>query len=183
MNGDSLADAAAALLQIGGPYLGDEYHFVPSNQFEVIPYPESHKCYRMLDYMRNLETQLPRYLLEDPEFDILQWYNQQLKKLHAKGAQAEDDTLPNEDDFFFMLDEPPENPELAYVMDQLYQNIAPVIQSRITSPVKIPLELNRVQVPQGQLAAIERNAAVTRDTTRIVPKPVVVVARINGQSV
>jgi hypothetical protein len=29
-NGDSLADAAAALLQVGGPYPGDEHHFVLS---------------------------------------------------------------------------------------------------------------------------------------------------------
>ncbi|KAF8220956.1 hypothetical protein L208DRAFT_1536593, partial [Tricholoma matsutake] len=45
------------------------------------------------------------------------------------------------------------------------------------------LELNGVQIPQDQLPTIERNAAVTRDAACVVPKPVIVVTRINGWSI
>jgi hypothetical protein len=180
MNGDSLADGAAALLQTGGPYPGDEYHFVMEDRFEVLPDPESRKCYRVLDYMRNIEVQLPRYLLEDPDFDIFTWYDKQLKKPRAIDPQAENDLLPNEDDFFFILDEPLEEPEWAYAMDQLYHNTASALRTHMSVT---ELELNGVQIPRDQLSAVERNAAVTRDATRVVPKPVVVVTRVNGQSV
>ncbi|KAF8226702.1 hypothetical protein L208DRAFT_1300611, partial [Tricholoma matsutake] len=47
----------------------------------------------------------------------------------------------------------------------------------------IELELNGVQIPRDQLSTIEWNAAITQDAMQVVPKPVVVVARINGQSV
>jgi hypothetical protein len=80
VNGDSLADGAAALLQEGGPFPGDEYHFVMKDRFEVVPDPESYKCYQILDFARNIETQLPRYLLEDHDFNLLKWYDKQLNK-------------------------------------------------------------------------------------------------------
>jgi Retroviral aspartyl protease/Zinc knuckle len=181
-NGDSLADAAVALLQVGGPYPGDENHFILSKRFEVVPDPKNWKCCRVLDYMRNLETQLPRCLLENHEFDIYQWYDNQLMKPHVMETRAKNDALPNEDDYFFILYEPLEDPETAYAINELYHNIVTVIQSQVHIPSS-QLELNGVQIPRDQLPAIEQNAAVTRDATRVVPKPIIVVARIHGQSV
>ena len=45
------------------------------------------------------------------------------------------------------------------------------------------LELNREQIPCDQLSAIECNAAVTQDTTCVMPKPVIVVMQINSHNV
>lgn len=45
------------------------------------------------------------------------------------------------------------------------------------------LRLHGVQIPRDKLAAIERNASIPRDFSRVIPKPIVVVARINGQPV
>ncbi|KAG2157806.1 uncharacterized protein EDB93DRAFT_1101114 [Suillus bovinus] len=42
------------------------------------------------------------------------------------------------------------------------------------------VELNGQQVAAGRYPAIQRNSAVTRDFRRLIPKPVVVVAHING---
>jgi hypothetical protein len=41
------------------------------------------------------------------------------------------------------------------------------------------LQLNGIQVPRGTYAALQRNAAIPKDFARMVPKPVVVVVRIN----
>ena len=53
-NGDSLVDGAAALLQGGGLYSGNEYHFVPERWFEVMLNPDEFfgKTYLVLDYMK-----------------------------------------------------------------------------------------------------------------------------------
>ncbi|KAF8227864.1 hypothetical protein L208DRAFT_1404802, partial [Tricholoma matsutake] len=45
------------------------------------------------------------------------------------------------------------------------------------------LELNGIQIPRDMLPGLERNVSVTKDAARMVPKPVVVVAKINGHSV
>jgi hypothetical protein len=39
----------------------------------------------------------------------------------------------------------------------------------------------RAQIPQGTLAALQHNAAVPKDFTCIVPKPIVIVVQVNGQ--
>jgi hypothetical protein len=38
-----------------------------------------------------------------------------------------------------------------------------------------------IQIPCGTLAALQRNAAVPKDFTCVIPKPIVVVVQINGQ--
>ena len=42
------------------------------------------------------------------------------------------------------------------------------------------LEINGVKVPRGSYAGLQRNATIPKDFTRMVPKPVVIVAHING---
>ncbi|KIK51833.1 hypothetical protein GYMLUDRAFT_109337, partial [Collybiopsis luxurians FD-317 M1] len=42
------------------------------------------------------------------------------------------------------------------------------------------LELNGIQVPKGTYPAIQRNAASTKDFSRLIPKPLVIVVKING---
>lgn len=44
----------------------------------------------------------------------------------------------------------------------------------------VMMELFGAQVPRGSFAAVQRNAAVTKDATRVVPKPIVVVTKVNG---
>jgi hypothetical protein len=46
---------------------------------------------------------------------------------------------------------------------------------------ELELELNGVQVPWGTYAGLQRNAAVPKDFTQVVPKPIVVVVDIKGQ--
>ena len=45
------------------------------------------------------------------------------------------------------------------------------------------ISLAGVQIPQGTIAALQRNASIPKDFTRVVPKPIVVVVWINGQPV
>ncbi|KAE9383129.1 hypothetical protein BT96DRAFT_844508, partial [Gymnopus androsaceus JB14] len=43
------------------------------------------------------------------------------------------------------------------------------------------ISLNGVQVPRGTYPAVQRNAAMTKDFSRQIPKPLVVVVKLNGQ--
>ena len=49
------------------------------------------------------------------------------------------------------------------------------------SPFNACLELYGVQVPCGTYPAVQRNAAVTKEASRKVPKPVVLTTKVNGQ--
>jgi Retroviral aspartyl protease len=122
-------------------------------------------------------------LLEDHDFDLLKWYDKQLNKPWVTKPQGYNAVLPNEDDYFFTLEEPLEAPEWAYALNELYHNVSAVILAHTKLPDENELQLSGIQVLWDQLAAIARNAAVTRDTMRVVLKPIVVVARINDQSV
>ena len=42
------------------------------------------------------------------------------------------------------------------------------------------LKVMQVQIPQGTLAALQHNAAMPKDFTQVVPKPVVIVVNINS---
>jgi hypothetical protein len=184
-NGDNLVDGAAALLQVRGPYPGDEYHFIPEKRFEVMLNPDEffRKTYLVLDYMCNLQAMISHWDLENPEFDICQWYSSQLNALKIR-LQMGDNLLPDKDDYFTILYKPLDDPELAYVVNELYKNSASIIQQcMIGENEPNSLELNGVHVPHNQLPAIECNAAVMQDATHVVPKPVVIVTQINGHNV
>jgi hypothetical protein len=45
------------------------------------------------------------------------------------------------------------------------------------------LSVAGIQIPPGTLTALQRNAAVPKDFTHVVPKPIVVVVYVNGQPV
>jgi hypothetical protein len=45
------------------------------------------------------------------------------------------------------------------------------------------LSIAGIQIPCGTLAALQRNVAIPKDFTQVIPKPIVVVVQINGQSV
>jgi hypothetical protein len=63
--------------------------------------------------------------------------------------------LLNEDDFFFTLEEPLEDPEWAYALNELYHNVSAIILARTKLPDQTELQLSGIQVLQDQLAAIE----------------------------
>lgn len=56
------------------------------------------------------------------------------------------------------------------------------IDSRAPTPDDLfDLELNGVQLPSESLTSVQRSAAIVKDFTRLIPKPIVVVVEVNGR--
>ena len=62
------------------------------------------------------------------------------------------------------------------------ETLTPPSESKDLQLVSLPpnLEVYGIQVPQGSYAGLQCNATVSKDFTRMVPKPVVIVVHING---
>lgn len=118
----------------------------------------------IIDYGEGLVTRINRRNIQSPKLNIARWYCKcviQWRKIREVLCEGKplDPILPNEDYYFASL-----------------EDIRPEEEEGV-------LELFGAQIPANQLPALERNAVVTRDATRVVPMPVVIVARINGQNV
>ena len=66
-------------------------------------------------------------------------------------------------------------PHTCVPSETLVQNEINILLERMTH-----LELNGVQVPCGTYPAVQRNAAIAKDSIRKVPRPVVVTVKIDG---
>lgn len=79
--------------------------------------------------------------------------------------------------FLSNLFEPIEN-EL--VCEQLYSLCTCALGDNLHDVHQSGIELSGVQVPRGTYPAIQCNAAMTKDFSRCIPKPLVVVVKLNG---
>lgn len=155
---DTLPEMVAMLLLAGGPYPGDEnYGSHLGQRFEILHNEDDNRYYLMIDHLQCLQTFLDKCLLENDDFDIFHWYHQELHNSQWEPLQ-EEELLPNEDYYFAVL------------------------EPDTTSDIQA-LESNGIQVPREMLAALERNASVTKDMSWTVLRPIVMVAKINSQSV
>ncbi|KAG5636017.1 hypothetical protein H0H81_009367 [Sphagnurus paluster] len=133
-------------------------------------------------------------LLEDPMFDLRQWY---AKKIYDEDAELYEDghDSPPDDEDEGSNDSPPQDdsgngsssdddspppPPGAGVSGS-----PALLASGSDSEGNVPdeeeiIRLSGVQVPRRNYAGLQRNAAVPKDFTRVVPKPVAVVTKVNG---
>jgi Retroviral aspartyl protease len=148
----------AALLQIGGPYPGDLDLHCLGQQFEIVQHEEDKHSYLVIDHLRGLQIVLPKRWLDDEGFDIFSWYRQELRK-HCHVPVTAGEPLPNEDNYFAVFD------------------------LRNEDCRQDSVHFFGVQISREMLPALQRNASVTRDVSRTVPKPIIIMAKINGNSV
>lgn len=74
--GTPLQDRAADILSLCSPYLDEvDPDDDPEPRFEVENHVSDINNFTIKDYRRQVVSTLPRALLEDPEFNIGEWYN------------------------------------------------------------------------------------------------------------
>jgi hypothetical protein len=128
----------------------------------------------------------------DQAFDLQAWYAQKMRDLRVNNKHGlhgdydidnddSDESDDSDDDDDDNQNSPPhpsngsQDDDTEWMQNSLGSEMCMEDQDLISE-----LELNRVQVPRGSYAALQRNAAVPKDFTRTVPKPVVIVVHVNG---
>ncbi|KAG5641582.1 hypothetical protein DXG03_004695, partial [Asterophora parasitica] len=167
--GDITGDAASTHLNNAAPYPGD-----PDSWIDMVA---RFKVIKVSENMRNVRTILPEHHLEDDGFDVIRWYFEAMRNQPV--SDLEDTDYANEDYFFHNLYNPSEQAEIDFLVTQLLNSL----QSIQDEEEGYGLRIFGVQIPQGSLAAIERNAVTLKDFSRVIPKPIVVVAHISGKPV
>jgi len=110
--------------------------------------------YQITDYKRELISHMEKMELENPAFNLGDWYSLQIA-CHKFGQLDFHETSE------------PEAPNISEPVDY------PVMGD--------PLDLFGVQVDRNKYPSLQRNAAVPKDQARVLPKPVIVTVQINGQ--
>lgn len=118
----------------------------------------------MTDMVTNDSMFYYRFQLENPNFDVVLAWDIQYKADHELEIFEEDD-LPVP-----MLCEDSDNEDAPVGLFHFVEELC-----AFAAKVK--------QVPEGHFAPLQRNTAKPRDFTCLIPKPIVIVAKINGQPV
>ena len=138
----------------------------------------------ILDGQWEIITFLPRVMAENTAFDLATWYEDQLinelekyrRKMKSYAYPAPDKNSRDPDD-----DDEGNGATSIVVVDSDQRPTITVSPIMDKCPFDACLELYGVQVPRGTYPAVQRNAAVMKEASHKVPKPVVITAKINGQ--
>lgn len=134
----------------------------------------------IVDSLTGLIHDLEWAHLRNPHFNIVRWVTQQTEK-----AWLILDNKPESVDLgqFFTMSQSDDNPELVEFVLRLIDGFAQLDAAKPTAnPSEQPLEhleLFGQQVKAGTYASLQRNSAVTRDYSRMVPKPVTITVNVN----
>lgn len=178
--GDALADRAVEVLSDRIVYPLDSPECRRPRRFTC--HFSGDLGYEIVDRGLSFTIHVPESLLLNERFNLQGWYAKHLDRTYTELAD-EVNRSTIEWNCLRLLDRGPLSP-----MDQGLETVARQLVSRLPN-VKVNLrrtclyvvELNGVPVPAGRYPAIQRNAAVTKDFTRVLPKPLVVVVHINGR--
>jgi hypothetical protein len=153
--GEALEKRATQLLEIGIPYNEETTLGQLGCRFEVNPSIVLTDTFRILDHERCISTNVARSQLEDPDFNLIEWYGTKLLRWDLQ-------------DFHEVLSCSgyPHQPEQ---QEGLHNN-------NITSVV----DLAGVQVDHNKYHHLQRNAASVKGDTQILPKPIVIQVQVNG---
>ena len=124
---------------------------------------------------------LPRFLAEAPGFDVASWYEQQLAAL-VEFFECPDPAPKNHPGH-----KPDDDSGVGSSVAMSKTRAVPLNCVSTGSMRKVThcknhttLELNGVQISCGNYPAVQRNAAVVKDTSHKVPRPVVMAIKIDG---
>ncbi|KAG6845276.1 hypothetical protein H0H93_016140, partial [Arthromyces matolae] len=173
---------AEKVLELGAPYVPneDQYHMTQIFRFDLVYGPDG--WWNVCDRLLNFRTHIEDANLKNPRFDIVNWY---LRKLAREDADNDDDQFDPDSDndwglrrLFRMKKCNHCTPHRPVNCNGSSDNQDPSSSSQMTM-----LELNGQQVEAGTYPAIQRNGARRRNETRMVPKPLVIVIKLNGHPV
>ncbi|KAL0951127.1 hypothetical protein HGRIS_007864 [Hohenbuehelia grisea] len=182
--GDLFSINAVQILQNGGPYPGDAPDVDNQDRFTIF---QAECEYEIWDDVAQYVCCLPSHLLENQKFDLIGWYAKELRRklLTIHSVMRYDLDGPHLELFWRNIDASPhEQQALAVenVMDQIAEDalLCERIRFAEDGDIYTVIKLNGQQIRQGMYPAIQRNAAVTKDFSCSIPKPVVVVVKIDG---
>jgi len=115
-------------------------------------------AYVITDATSRTRVLLPIYKTENPRFDVARWYKRRLRRFHVGPF---DETMEA----------------------NIGEDICRLFDTEECEVSIGTLELYHTRPAQSRFSAIQRNAAVMRDFKCTIPKPIVVVAHVNGQPV
>ncbi|KAJ3779573.1 hypothetical protein GGU10DRAFT_382255 [Lentinula aff. detonsa] len=131
--------------------------------------------YQIHDLIHEFKVLLPQTYMRNFHFDLTRWYQKQLFRGHRQIQLILDECVENTECVFGCLFNPVED------VDALKKHTSQTSQEVWSQEDQwSPIEINGVQVPRGTYPAIQRNAAMTKDFSRRIPKPLVVVVKLNG---
>ena len=152
-----------------------------SRRFFIYLDPSDDELFIIQDMCWDAWIRLPQFLAEAPGFDMASWYEQQLAVLV---------------EFFECPDPPPKNHPGHKPDDDSGAGSSVAMGKTCAVPLNhvstgsmwkvthcenhTTLELNGVQISHGNYPAVQQNAAVAKDTSCKVPRPVVVAVKTDG---
>ena len=101
---------------------------------------------------------LPLYKTKNPHFNIARWYRRCVQRVRVK-----------------VFDDSGES-DLGKDLCRLFE-----ISDMDESDTADAIELYHARITPSRFSAIQRNAAVMRDFKHTIPKPIIIVAHVNGQ--
>ena len=141
------------VLTLCAPYVGEnEPEIGAPLRFEVSYDIRDINTFVIKDYLRNVRSTIPRDLVEDPKFNLGEWYEYRLAAYKLGKLELDELISVGVDDFFVGI--------------------------RISEEES--LELNGVQVDRNKYPSLQRNAAQVKDKACILPKPLIITVNING---
>ncbi|KAG6825065.1 hypothetical protein H0H87_010449, partial [Tephrocybe sp. NHM501043] len=174
-------------LSAGAPYLSDQvWHWSEYEQwFTVQQISEDYLVIEDHHRYHNRKVRkenLPLDLLEDPWFNIREWY---AGKIYEEDAELYDKehSSPSDDDSD--MGNKQKGVQLDRHLSPLpWSDPEPILNWLDMDDYAVEdfdgLTIAGIQVPHGMLTGLQCNAAAPQDFMRIVPKPVVVVIEVNG---
>ncbi|KAF8800028.1 hypothetical protein BYT27DRAFT_7217359 [Phlegmacium glaucopus] len=160
--GRTLEQRTEEILHLGAPYENEEdCDESTDSRFEVTCPPLSDQ-FEVLDRYRGFIVDLPRISLEDPEFNVFEWYDSILAEIDEQSRIA----VATDESYW---------PSVMPIVSQIF------VERRDESVNGI--EIGGVQVDRNRYPALQRNAAHVKGNQRILPKPIVVKVNVNGHPV
>lgn len=162
---------ACQVLMSGIPYPPDNPNKVQRyHRFEVI---QDDECYNLYDRHLGFRTQIEACHLKNPKFDLVSWYR---KELEAGTDCSDTSSMPDCHRCSF-----DDVVNLRYLFEADRTSDRVEEPTRGDKPHAATLELFGQQVPMGNYPSIQRNSASTKDPSRKIPKPLVIVVKIDGE--
>ena len=188
--GNMYARPAIIALNHGAPYPGEDYLY-DLDQDEGI---EQFNCwidkdspsgdYIVHDTDRKFKVQVPLVYLKNPWFNIAGWYARQIA-IAFNYLNTEMFIDHDEEDYFGPLYRPRPPPEESEIMYQI-NSIGDMVRASEHAELQefpdhyVVTSLHGQQVAQGTYPSIQRNSMARHNPVQVIPKPIVVVVKING---
>jgi hypothetical protein len=151
--GTVIEDRMKGVLTLCEPYIGENEPKIGAPlRFEVSYDIRDINTFIIKDFLRSVQSTIPRNLVEDPKFNLGEWYEYRLATYELGNLDLDEKISSYVDDFF----------------------------AGIKISEDEPLELNGVQVDRNKYPMLQRNAARVKDKARILPKPLIITVSING---